>query len=74
MDTVTIQLKHINARKLLKDLEDMDIIKIIEQPFENNEQEKPSKLRGFLSKEKANALLSHVEETRREWEERFPSK
>jgi hypothetical protein len=74
MDTITIQLKHANAKKLLKDLEDMNIIKIIEQPIGNDKQKKPSRLRGFLSKEKANALLSHVEETRREWEERFPSK
>lgn len=35
MDTVTIQLKHANAKKLLKDLEDMDIIKLIDEPIEN---------------------------------------
>ncbi|MCW3106107.1 MAG: hypothetical protein JWQ09_613 [Segetibacter sp.] len=32
---------------------------------------KPSQLRGFLSKEKANALLSHVVEARNEWDKNF---
>ncbi len=68
MNTVTIQLKHANAKKLLKDLEDMDIIKLVDELHEKNDKLKPSQLRGFLSKEKAKALLSHVEETRNEWE------
>ncbi len=51
----------------------MDIIKVIEQSNKKDSQIKPSKLRGFLSKEKAGALLTHVDETRKEWKERFPS-
>jgi chromosome segregation and condensation protein ScpB len=73
MDIVTIQLRHANAKKLLKELEDMDIIKVVESPAVRNSHIKPSELRGFLSKEKASALLSHLDETRNEWE-RFPTK
>ncbi len=74
MDTITIELRHANAKKLLKELENMDIIKVVEHTDEINSYIKPSELRGFLSKEKASALLSHVEETREEWAERFPAK
>ncbi len=74
MDTVRIQLKHANAKRLLKDLEDMDIIKILDEPSQKDKQLKPSELRGFLSKDKAEAFLSHVEKTRTEWTERLQSK
>ena len=72
METVTVQLKHAHVRKLLKELEDMDIIKIIE-PSKNKETQRPSQVRGFLSKEQANALLSHIAKSRNEWGERFPT-
>jgi len=71
---ITIELKHANARKLLKELEDMDIIKFVESSREIEIPVKPSQLRGFLSKEKASALLSHIEESREEWQVRFPFK
>jgi hypothetical protein len=71
MDTITIQLRHANARKLLKDLEAMNIIKIINVSHENKIELKPSELRGFLSKQHAKALLSHIEETRNAWESRL---
>ena len=73
METVTVELKHAGAKKLLKELEKMEIIRVIE-PDADNKQVSPSQLRGFLSKEKAEALLSHITETRNEWEDRFPSK
>lgn len=71
MDTLTIELKHAYARKLLKDLEDMNIIKVITASHQNEVRLKPSELRGFLSKPNARALLSHIEETRNEWESRL---
>lgn len=70
MDTVTVQLKHANAKKLLQELENMDIIKVISKSSEEAEPVKPSQLRGFLTKEKADELLMHVEKSREEWEER----
>jgi len=45
METITIELKHANAKKLLKELEEMDIIKVVEQSIKNDSQIKPSKLR-----------------------------
>ena len=73
METVTIELKHASAKKLLKDLEELEIIRLIE-PSTKKDQVTPSKLRGFLPKEKADALLAHISDTRNEWEERFPAK
>ncbi len=73
MDMATVQLKHANAEKLLKDLEEMDIIKIVEPSIKNDASVKPFQIRGFLSKEQANTLLSHVVSTRKEWDERFPA-
>ncbi|MDQ3844302.1 MAG: hypothetical protein M3342_09855 [Bacteroidota bacterium] len=73
METLTVELKHAGAKKLLKELEAMNILRIIE-PEARSKRVPPSQLRGFLPKDKADALLSHVTEARNEWEERFPAK
>lgn len=74
MDTIRVQLKHANAKKLLQELENMDIIKVIEQPAETTEPIKPSELRGFLTKEKAKELVSQINETRKDWDARLSAK
>ena len=71
METVTIEIKSNKAMKLLKDLENLDIIKIHKSDEKKN---KASKYRGSLSKKSGIELLKHVEESRNEWEERFPTK
>lgn len=70
MDILTIELKHAKARKLLQELEDMNIIKLLESA-KQNKNKKPSQLRGTLSKKTASALLKHVTKTREEWSARF---
>ncbi len=71
MDILTIELKHAKARKLLQELEDMNIIKMLD-PVKLNNKKKPSQLRGTLSKKTAGALLKHITKTREEWSARFP--
>ena len=73
MDILTIQLKHAKARKLLQELEGMNIIKMLDSE-KLNRNKKPSQLRGALSKKTAKSLLKHIAKTREEWSDRFPSK
>ena len=72
MDILTIQLKHAKARKLLQELEGMNIIKMIGTDKLNHK--KPSQLRGALSKKTANSLIKHIAKSRDEWPGRFPTK
>lgn len=74
METVTVEIKSSKAMKLLKDLENLDIIKIHQSEQKSSTKDKASKYRGSISKESADELLKHVDEMRNEWEERFPSK
>jgi hypothetical protein len=71
MDILTIELKHAKARKLLQELEDMNIIKLLDTAKSTNNK-KPSQLRGALSKKTAGALLKHIAKTREGWSARMP--
>jgi|GEM_PF-252883 hypothetical protein len=75
METVTVQLLNQKALKLLKQLEELNLIKVTE-----NETPKPEKLSdqfqgklsdrfyGKLSDKTAKALQKHVKKGRDEWE------
>ncbi len=71
MEMVTVEIKSNKAMKFLKDLENLDIIKIHKS---EEKQDKASKYRGSISTKSADLLLKHIEESRNEWEERFPTK
>ncbi|MEO8853257.1 MAG: hypothetical protein ABI359_05735 [Ginsengibacter sp.] len=71
METVKIEIKSSKAMKLLKDLENQDIIKIHKS---DEKQDKASKYRGSISPKSADQLLRHLEKSRNEWDERFPTK
>lgn len=58
----------------MKELEVLDIIKIYKSEEKVSTKGKASKYRGCLSAGTADALLEHTEESRNEWEERFPTK
>lgn len=74
METVTIEIKSSKAMKLLKDLENLNIIKIHQSEEKPETRDKASKYRGSISTATADDLLKHVEKIRNEWEERFPTK
>lgn len=74
METVTVEIKSNKAMKLLKDLENLDMIKIHKSRGKQDTKDKAAKYRGFMSAANADHLLKHVEESRNEWEERFPAK
>ncbi len=74
METVTVELKTKNALKLLEEMEQQDIIKLHKNEVKITTKDKATKYRGFLSTDKADALLKHVEGSRNEWDERVPLK
>jgi hypothetical protein len=70
MKTLTIEIKNSNALRLLRELEIADIIKIIDDKnkSDKNRKDKLSKrIRGKISKERAEELLDELSKSREEW-------
>ncbi|RMD99193.1 MAG: hypothetical protein D6814_06025 [Calditrichaeota bacterium] len=67
MKTITIQITHSRARKIIKELEALHLIRIIE---ENDSVRMPlsKKLAGKLPSRIAEQLQQHVLESREEWQ------
>ena len=74
METVTVEIINTKAMNLLKELEELNIIKIHKSEKNSLAKDKSSKYRGRLKSGHADRLLKQVEESRNEWEERFPTK
>lgn len=70
MKKVVVELLNDKAEKLLLDLAEMKIIKILPNNIEVLPKKKPSDYFGMLSKEKGAEMLKYVNESRDEWEER----
>lgn len=71
MTTVTIELINSNALKLLKDLELINIIRVLDVPYEKKERIKLSaKLRGTISKNRALKLSEQLKQMRKGWQDR----
>jgi len=69
METVLIEIKNLKAYKILRNLEDLDVIKVIKR------NKKPSvklseKYSGKLSKDVASDMIKYIEQSRAEWEEK----
>jgi hypothetical protein len=69
MKTVTVELKNQNAMRLLKDLELADIIRILDNTKTEEITKLSSKIRGAISKERANELKGQLHQMRNEWTE-----
>ncbi len=67
METVIVQLLNKKSLKLLKQLEELNLIKVMDSA--NTPIQKLSdRFAGKLSNEAAEALHNHVKQTREEWE------
>jgi hypothetical protein len=66
-NTMLIELTNHKAIKLLRDLEELKLIKVLK---ENVAQPKKlsDKYRGSISKEDGESLLKHIEESRNGWD------
>jgi hypothetical protein len=66
MDTVLVQLTNNKAYKLLKDLEDLKIIKLLKNNIKPT-QKLSKKYAGKLPDDIANELQNYVTQSRKEW-------
>ena len=66
METVLVQITNNKAYKLLEDLEDLDIIKVINKSI-NPPQKLSEKYAGKLPSDVADELQNQVSYSRKEW-------
>ncbi|MFN4146198.1 MAG: hypothetical protein ACK4GN_10275 [Runella sp.] len=69
METVLIQIKNDKAYRLLEDLEDLHIIKVLKKNIQP-EQKLSEKYAGKLPVEVADELQNYVNQSRDEWNNR----
>ena len=70
MDTMLIEVNSSKGMRLLKDLEDLKIIRVLEMKT-NGKKTMSEKYEGKISKKTATALQKQVAESRKEWERNF---
>lgn len=72
METVVLQIYNNKAYKLLEDLEDLDLIKVLSksspQTKSGHDKNKPSDYFGTLSAEAGEKMQAYVAQNRNEWE------
>jgi hypothetical protein len=66
-NTIVIEIKNEKARNLIRDLEEMDIIKVIKEnfPLKINVSQK---FKGFLTKKQGESLNNHIKTSREKWD------
>ena len=67
MRTITVELRNNNALRLLKDLELANIIRVLDEGEKKEKTKLSTKLRGAISKERAQELNEQLNHTRNEW-------
>ena len=67
METILIQLTHRKALKLLLDLEELQLIRVLKKNV-HTEQKLSDKYAGKLSQEIGEQLQQHITQSRKEWE------
>jgi hypothetical protein len=67
MDTVLIQLTNQKAIRLLHELEELHLIKVLKENIVPDKPKLSDKYKGILSKEEGQRLNEHVKQMRSEW-------
>ncbi len=67
-NTMLIQVTNSKVIKLLHDLEDLNLIKVIKQNFNSPKTKLSDKFRGVFTKEDAKSFNDHTEQMRKEWD------
>jgi len=62
-----IEVTNQKALKLLHELEELHLIKVLKENFPSTKIKLSDKYRGILSKEKGQSLNEHIKEMRNEW-------
>jgi hypothetical protein len=68
METLTIKLKDEKARKLIQDLEDLDILQIINTEKPDSKIKLSDLLIGSISEEQGKKMHDELKSMREEWE------
>jgi hypothetical protein len=69
METVLLQINNQKAYRLLEDLEDLQIIKVLNKSIQP--KKKPSDFFGTLSEEEGEKFQAYITQSRNEWERNF---
>lgn len=62
-----IQVSNRKVLKLLRDLEELQLLKVLRKDIDTQKQKPSGRFRGILSKEQGKALDAHINQTRSEW-------
>ena len=68
MDTMLIQLTNQKAARLLHELEELNLIKVLEENIEQPKTKLSDKYKDVFSKEDADNFNNHTKTMRQEWE------
>ncbi len=68
MRTITLEVSNERARKLIKDLEDLKLIRILSEKQVKKSDSLSQQLLGSLSADEAQTMLSELQKSRLEWE------
>ena len=67
IDTMFIELTNQKATKLLYELEELDLIKILRGRVDPVKMKLSEKYKGFITREEGKQLNSHINQMRNEW-------
>lgn len=67
MDTMLIQLTHQKAAALLRELEELHLIKVLKENIATGTKKLSDKYKGIISREEAMNLDEHIRQMRGEW-------
>jgi len=68
MDTLTIKIKDHKALKLIRDLEDLNLIQVVSSVIQKPGTKLSDILSGSISAEQADNMQKEVKQMREEWE------
>jgi hypothetical protein len=66
-NTMLIQLTNQKAIRLLHELEELNLIKVLKENIEPVKTKLSDKYKGFISKEEGQQLNNHIKQMRSEW-------
>lgn len=67
MDTILIQLTNQKAAGLIHELEELQLIKVLQENVETVKPKLSDKYKGILSKDEGQKLNEHIKKMRSEW-------
>lgn len=66
--TILIKLTNNKAIKLLRDMEELDLISVLDENIETKKVKLSHKYKNVFTKEDAKDFIKHTESMRKEWE------